>query len=278
MNEIYSIPLLTSLAVGLLATGAVAGVLAGLLGVGGGIVTVPVLFLLFDFLDVPPAVAMHLAVGTSLATIIPTSISSSRAHFKREAVDVEMLRSWAPLIFAGALAGGIVSRFVTSGFLTIFFGAVALLVAINMAIPRKLVVAEALPKGAVGRGVLPGIIGVFSSLMGIGGGTLSVPILNAFSFPMHKAVGTAAAFGFVIAVPATAGFIWSGLDVPERPPLSLGYVNIVAAVLIFTTSVLTAPFGSRIAHALNPERLKLAFAIFLGLTAIRMLWSALGAG
>lgn len=275
MAEVYAAPMLVALAVGLLITGAAAGVLAGLLGVGGGIVIVPVLFLLFDALDVPQSVAMHLAVGTSLATIIPTSISSARSHHAKGAIDLDMLRTWAPLIFIGALAGGILSRFVSSDFLTLVFGVVALLVAINMALPKKIVLAEALPQNFAARQAIPGGIGVFSALMGIGGGTLSVPILTMFSYPVHRAVGTAAAFGLVIAVPAAAGFIWSGLGAADRPPYSLGYVSLPAAVLIFTTSVLTAPYGSKLAHSLNPERLKRLFALFLFLTSLRMLWSVL---
>lgn len=273
----YDLQSLITLAISLLGVGAIAGVLAGLLGVGGGIVIVPVLFLLFDALDVPQAIAMHLAVGTSLCTIIPTSISSARAHNKRGSIDTALLRSWAPLIFCGALVGGLMSKFLDSGALTAIFGVIALGVSINMAIPKTLVISTALPAGAIGKATPLGI-GGFSALMGIGGGTLSVPILSAFSFPVHRAVGTASAFGLVIAVPAVLGFIWSGWAVAERPPLSLGYVNLPAAVLIFSMSVFTAPFGSRIAHSLNPAHLKRAFALFLFLTAIRMLWAVLTAG
>ncbi|MEE2944217.1 MAG: sulfite exporter TauE/SafE family protein [Pseudomonadota bacterium] len=274
----YETTLLIQLAVGLLVTGALAGVLAGLLGVGGGIVIVPVLFLLFDFLQVPQEVAMHLAVGTSLCTIIPTSISSARSHYRRGAIDVSLLKRWAPLIFVGALVGGLLSKVLNAEVLTLIFGFVALAVAINMAIPKTLVVSEALPSGVVGAGAVPVGIGGFSALMGIGGGTLSVPVLSAFSFPVHRAVATASAFGLVIAVPAVYGFIWSGLNVDGRPPYSFGYVSVPAAVLIFSVSVLTAPLGSKLAHSLNPARLKLAFALFLFLTALRMLWSVFGMG
>ncbi len=272
----YSLQLLLLLAVSLITTGAIAGILAGLLGVGGGIVIVPVLFILFDWLNIPPQVAMHVAVATSLATIIPTSIASARAHYKRGSIDLELLKSWAPLIFVGALGGGILSKFLASSSLTLIFGVIALLVAVNMAVPRKIVLAESLPAGVLTRGAIPGLIGMFSALMGIGGGTLSVPVLSAFSTPIHRAVGTAAAFGLVIAVPAVLGFIWAGWSVDLRPPLSLGYVNIPAAVLIFSCSVFTAPLGAKLAHNLNPANLKKAFALFLFITALRMLWVALG--
>lgn len=271
----YSVTFMLLLAAGMLCTGAVAGVLAGLLGVGGGIVIVPVLFILFDFLDIPAQISMHLAVATSLATIIPTSISSALAHNKRGSIDLDLLKIWAPLIFIGALVGGILSKFLTSSSLTLIFGVIALLVSINMALPKKIVISETLPGGIVDKGILPSFIGGFSALMGIGGGTLSVPILSAFSFPIHRAVGTASAFGLVIAIPAVLGFIWSGWAAELRPPFSLGYVNIPAAILIFSVSIFTAPLGATLAHSLNPANLKRAFAVFLFITSVRMLWVAL---
>lgn len=272
----YSIELLTLLGAGLLFTGAIAGVLAGLLGVGGGIVIVPVLFLLFQWLGLPEDILMHLAVGTSLATIIPTSISSARSHYKRGAIDMALLRSWAPFVFIGALIGGLASKVIESSSLTLVFGVIAFLVSINMALPKQIVIAQEPPKSVLGRSVLPTIIGFLSALMGIGGGTLSVPILSAFSFPVRAAVATASAFGLAIAVPAASGFVWSGWAETGLPPYSLGYVSIPAAVLIFSTSVLTAPLGSRLAHTIQPRSLRIAFAIFLGITSIKMLYSVLG--
>jgi uncharacterized membrane protein YfcA len=273
MEMTYDAVLLSLLALCLIVTGAVAGTLAGLLGVGGGIVIVPVLFIIFEVLEIPNQVAMHLAVATSLATIIPTSISSARAHMKKGTVDAALLKGWSPLIFVGAAAGGVLAKFLESGTLTLIFGVIAFLVALNMFRRKALVLADALPRGIVGYGVVPGFIGLFSALMGIGGGTLSVPTLSAFSVPVHRAVGTASAFGLVIAVPAVAGFIWAGWGNALLPPLSVGYVNIPAAVLIFSASVVTAPFGARIAHALNAVALRRAFAFFLLLSSINMLRS-----
>jgi uncharacterized membrane protein YfcA len=271
----YTLAFLLILAVAMLCTGAIAGVLAGLLGVGGGIVIVPVLFILFDYLDIPPQISMHIAVATSLATIIPTSISSARSHHKKGSIDLDLLKSWAPLIFIGAAIGGVLSKYLASTSLTLIFGVIALLVSINMALPKKLVISDELPKGIVGKGLLPSFIGGFSALMGIGGGTLSVPILSAFSFPIHRAVGTASAFGLVIAIPAVIGFIWSGWSADLRPPYSFGYVSLPAAVLIFSVSVFTAPLGAKLAHSLNPANLKKAFALFLFITSLRMLWVGL---
>lgn len=271
MLDYGSIGFLTMLAIGLLATGAVAGVLAGLLGVGGGIVIVPVLFYLFEFLEIPKSISMHLAVATSLATIIPTSISSARSHHKKGALDIALLKFWAPFIFIGAGLGGFLSRYINSNELTLLFGIIALIVSINMALPKKITLTSGLPKSKILNASIGAIIGFLSSLMGIGGGTLSVPTLTLFSYPVHKAVGTASAFGIVIAVPAVIGFIGAGLGIENRPPFSLGYVNLVAMALIFSMTIFTAPIGAKIAHKINAKSLKLAFAIFLFITAIRML-------
>lgn len=271
MAEFSSPGLIALLVAGLLATGAIAGLLAGLLGVGGGIVIVPVLFLLFNALAIPDAVAMHVAVATSLATIIPTSISSARAHHRRGAVDPGLLKLWAPFIFVGAGFGGYISQYIKGDYLTAIFGGIALFVALNMANPKKFVIADSLPENPLKNGTIGGVIGTLSALMGIGGGTFSVPALTLYSVPMHRAVGTAAAFGFIIAVPATLGFIYAGWGVEGRPPFSLGYVSIPAALIIFSVTILTAPLGAKLAHAINPRALKLAFAVFLAITSIRML-------
>lgn len=257
----------------LVATGAAAGILAGLLGVGGGIAIVPVLFWILGALDFPEATAMAIAVATSLATIIPTSIASARAHHAKGNVDGTLLRLWAPWVFAGALAGGLLSFVLDGTDLTLIFGVVALVVAVDMALPRTLKVGEGLPASRAAQGGIAGGIGTLSALMGIGGGTLSVPILSLFSVPAHRAVGTAAAFGWLIAVPGVLGFVASGWSEPLRPPGSVGYVNLPAALIIVSVTVFAAPVGARIAHALPARRLKLAFALFLGLAALRMLWS-----
>ena len=256
---------------GLAATGVVSGVLAGLLGVGGGIVIVPVLFWLLALLEFPGSLASHLAVATSLAIIIPTSISSMRAHRRRGNLDTALLRRWGPWIFAGALLGGLLSSVIPGQGLRLVFGIVGIAVAVNMALPKTLVLSQALPVRAWINRTLAGTIGVISSLMGIGGGTLSVPTLVAFSFPVHRAIDTSAALGLLIALPATAGFIWSGLGVDARPPLSLGYVSLPAVAIIAPMSFVFAPLGARIGHALNQRWLKLAFAVFLAITGLRML-------
>lgn len=258
---------------GLLLTGVVAGLLAGLLGVGGGIVIVPVLFNVFLFLDIDPAIRMHLAVGTSLATIIPTSVMSARAHFKRGGIDVDLLKSWGPAIFAGVLLGTYLGGNARGAVLTAIFAVIALLVAANMAFRKDgAIVAESLPKGlariAMGFGV-----GAFSVMMGIGGGTLTVPLLTAFNYPIRRAVGTASAIGFIIGVPGAIGFILSGLNVANLPPLSLGYANLIGFALIVPATMTMAPIGARIAHTIKPQTLRYAFGLFLFVTSVRMFLS-----
>lgn len=260
----------------LLGTGLIAGVLAGLLGVGGGIVIVPVLFNLFPLLGVDESVRMHVAVGTSLATIIPTSIVSARAHDRRGSLDRGLLRSLAPSVVVGVLIGTVIGGGASSALLTLVFAVVALLVALNMALRKDgMIVAEHLPSGPP-RHAIGGVIGGFSVLMGIGGGTLSVPILSAFNVPIHRAVGTAAALGLVIGVPGAIGFVLAGWGVPDRPPGSLGYANMIGFALIVPATMLMAPVGARLAHAINASWLRKAFALFLALSAARMFASALG--
>ncbi|MCA1868850.1 sulfite exporter TauE/SafE family protein [Agrobacterium genomosp. 3] len=255
----------------LAATGMVAGLLAGLLGVGGGIVIVPVFFWGLGTAGLIPDIASHLAVGTSLATIIPTSISSMRAHNRKGNVAVVLLKRWGVTIFIGAALGGIAARFIPGDALRTIFGVVALLVAVNMALPKQFTVAAAPPRKKWINGAISSVVGFISSLMGIGGGTLSVPILTAFNTPVHKAVGTASALGLLIAIPGMGGFMWAGWGHPDLPPFSLGYVSLPAVLIIAPFSYLFAPIGARIAHALNPRPLKITFAVFLAITSLRML-------
>lgn len=269
----YELWWLGGLVVSLIVTGAAAGVLAGLLGVGGGIVIVPVLYHLFTLLGVDESVKMHVAVGTSLATIIPTSLRSAMSHSKKGNLDRDLLRSLVPSLVIGVFLGAVLSGYLSGNVLTLVFGVIALLVALNMAfsiVPQG--AASTLPGGMTRQGIGAGI-GGFSTLMGIGGGTLSVPVFSVFNVPMHRAVGTAAAIGSIISIPGALGFMITGMGVADRPPFSLGYVNLIGFVLIVPMTVWMAPVGARIANAINATWLKRAFAFFLFLTALRMLLS-----
>ncbi|HWM27407.1 MAG TPA: sulfite exporter TauE/SafE family protein [Woeseiaceae bacterium] len=258
----------------MLITGGVGGVLAGLLGIGGGIVIVPVLEAALTYLGVDQAIRMHVAVATSLATIIPTSIASSRAHHRRHAVDTGLVRRWAIFVLFGALAGSVIASRVHSDVLSAVFAVVALLVAIKMMLPLEgRTIASDVPKGILVP-IIPTGIGAISSMMGIGGGTLSVATLTLFNQPIHRAVGTAALFGLAISLPGTAGFIIAGLDDPRLPPGSLGYVNLLGFVLISPMTFLTAPLGAAIAHSLSRRHLSLLFGLFLVIVSLRMFYRA----
>lgn len=259
----------------LLATGLFAGVLAGLLGVGGGIVIVPVLFHMFTLLGIDEAVRMHLAVGTSLGTIIPTSIRSLRAHQKKGAVDFDLLKRWALPMLAGVIVGTILAAYVKGPVLTAIFATVALLVAFNMAFGNEeWRLSDELP-GRVGQGVIASVIGGVSTMMGIGGGTFGVTVMTLYGRAIHQAVATSAGLGLIISVPGAIGFVLSGIGVDARPPLSLGYVNLVGLFLIVPATILAAPWGASIAHAISRKTLARAFAFFLLLTSARMFYGLL---
>lgn len=269
----YSLSWLLWLVVALLVTGIIAGLLAGLLGVGGGIVIVPVLYHLFTLLGVDPEVRMHVAVGTSLATIIPTSIISARAHYKRGSLDKQLLQHLIPSVIAGVIIGAVVSHWLSGDALTTVFAVIAFLVAVNMGLRKESPqLSNGLP-GTFGCSVIGGSIGGLSTLMGIGGGTLSVPILSVFKIPMHVAVGTGAALGVVISLPGAFGFLINGLGVDNRPPFTFGYINLAGLALIVPMTMLCVPYGAKLAHSVDARRLRQLFALFLFLTALRMIYS-----
>lgn len=266
---------LAILAVVMLAVGAITGLIAGLLGVGGGIVIVPVLYYVLTTLGVPEDVTMHVAVGTSLATIIATSAKSIGAHRKRGAVDDALLKSWGPAIFVGVIIGTAIAGYVKGPELSAVFATIATIVALHMAFGKESWrIANQLPTGA-GKHALAGFIGAVSAMMGIGGGTLSVPILSLYGYPIIKAVGTAAAIGFIIGIPGAIGFVITGWGEPGLPPYSLGYINLPAALLILPTSMWLAPVGARLAHTIDRTWLRRAFALFLAITAVRMFYGLL---
>lgn len=259
----------------MLAAGAVAGVLAGMLGVGGGIVIVPVLEMALGLHGVDPAIRMHIAVATSLATIIPTSISSSRAHHGRGAVDWGLVKYWGPFIVVGALLGTLLAAQVEGAVLSTVFAVVAFVVAIKLVLPLDDYHPwPAVPRGAAGA-VTPTVIGGLSTMMGIGGGTLSVAALTLMSQSIHRAVGTAAFFGLLISVPGMLGYVVSGWGDPRLPVGNIGYVNLIGFALISVTTVLTAPLGAKIAHRLSRRHLSMAFGLFLLAAAVRMLLQAM---
>ena len=261
----------------LLVTGILAGVLAGLLGVGGGIVIVPVLYLIFQSLGIDGGTAMLVATGTSLMTIVPTSISSARAHHKRGNVDLELLKRWLPAMLVGVLVGGYIATRVEGSVLTGIFGSIAILVALNMlfraSAPPVFSDFPRLP----GQMALSSGIGFFSVMMGIGGGTLGVPIMTAFNVATHRAVGTAALFGLVIALPGTLMMLFASSTPANAPAGTFGLVNLPGFLVIVPMTTLLAPLGVKLGAKLDGTGLKKIFALFLILVGSRMLWQTLSA-
>jgi uncharacterized protein len=274
-----SIPVadLVWLALALIAAGAVTGVLAGLFGVGGGAVMVPVLYQLFALIGVPEEVRMHLSVGTSLAVIIPTSIRSFRGHLKRDAVDMETLKRWAIPVIAGVVLGSLIAAYVSSTALKAVFAVVATLNGLKLLIGRDdWRLGDAMP-GTIGHGAYGLAIGVLSALMGIGGGVFGNMIMTLYNRPIHRAIATSAGLGVLISIPGALGYVWAGWPkMALLPPFSLGYVSMIGAALIIPTSVWLAPFGVKLAHGFSKRKLEMAFGIFLMFVGLRFAWSFVG--
>ncbi len=266
--------LLLLMAVLLMAIGAFAGVLAGLLGVGGGIVLVPAFFYAFSVLGYEGPQLMQLCLGTSLATIIVASIRSVLSHNKKGAVDWDILKTWAPGIVVGAVIGVTVASTLRSTALQAIFGGLAIVVGLYMTFGNKnWRLAEAMPIG-VTRAALSPSLGFLSVLMGIGGGSFGVPVMSLYNTPIHRAVATAAGFGVIIAVPSVIGFLL--LKQETAPPFSIGSVNFIAFGLVIAMTLVTAPYGAALAHRMDPGPLKKVFGVFLTLVALNMIRKASG--
>lgn len=260
---------LLPMAVVLVLIGAFAGVVGGLLGVGGGIVLVPAFFYAFQSLGLGGDHLMQVCVGTSLATIVVTSIRSVNGHNRRGAVDWAVLKRWGPGLVIGAALGVLVAAQVKSLVLQAVFGGLAGVAGLYMAFGREHWRLGAVMPGLAGAGFLSSVVGFFSALMGIGGGTFGVPLMSLFSMPIHRAVGTASGFGILIAVPAVLGFLMMPLR--DAPPLSIGAVNLPAFAIVIGSTLVTTPWGVALAHRMDPRPLKRAFAVFLTLVALNML-------
>lgn len=268
--------LLIEMLILLLVIGGFAGVLAGLLGVGGGIVLVPSFFYAFQTLGYDGPQLMQVCLATSLATIIVTSVRSVLAHHARGAVEWGILRSWAPGIAIGAVLGVAVASSLSSSMLQVVFGVLAMIVGGYMGLGRThWRLGQAMPTG-VARAIVSPLVGFLSVLMGIGGGSFGVPLMSLYGVPIHRAVATAAGFGVTIAVPSVIGFLLFDLDPANRPPFTIGAVNLAAFAVVVAMTLMTAPLGVRLAHAMDPKPLKRIFAVFITLVALNMLRKALG--
>ncbi len=252
------------------------GAVGGLFGVGGGLTIVPLLFMLFTAQGFPLEHTMHLALGTSMATIVFTSISSMRAHHAHGAVRWDIVRSFAPGLVIGTLGGSFIATWVPTRPLAMVFTAIVYYASVQMMLDFKPKPHRGLP-GTFGMVLAGTTIGIVSSLVAAGGGFLSIPFMVFCNVVIHQAVGTSAALGFPIALAGTIGYIISGLKATGLPEYSLGYIYLPAFVGVVAMSMLVAPFGARTAHKLPVKQLKRAFGGFLALLATKMLYGLLGA-
>jgi uncharacterized membrane protein YfcA len=268
------LPDLLLLLLALTAAGLVGGLVAGLFGVGGGTVIVPAVFYAFEVLGVGGEGNLHTAIGTSLLTIVATSWRSLRAHRAHGAVDEGVLKTWTPWVAAGALVGAGVAGFTSMQGLAIVYGLCLLVVAAQMGLlPEGVRLRRDLPTGW-GRRVTGTVIGGLSAMMGIGGGSFGGMMMSLCGRPIHQAVATASGFGLAIGTAATLGFVVFGWDAGGRPPLSLGYVNVPGALLMAVLTTAVAPWGAKLAHALDRAVLRRAFAVWLLVTAAAVVGKA----
>ena len=274
---------LVELALMLVAVGALSGFFAGIFGIGGGAILVPVFYECFRVAGVPLEVRMPLCIGTSLAIIIPTSIRSFRAHHARGAVDLEILKLWwLPIVF-GVIAGSVTARYAPERLFKIVFAAVAWSAAARLLLARdNWKLGDDLPKGPLMR-LYGFIVGLMSTLMGVGGGLFSNLLMTFYGRPIHQAVATSSALAVLISIPGALGYIYAGWPAAARYPdvaalqwpFAVGYVSLIGAVLVMPASLLTAPLGVRAAHAMSKRTLEVAFGCYLFIVGSRFVISLL---
>jgi uncharacterized protein len=262
-------------AAALIGAGVVAGLLAGLFGIGGGAVLVPVFYQTYGLLGIDDAVRMHVSVGTSLAIIIPTSMRSFWAHYKKGAVDMALLKAFILPVLVGVLIASAIAASISSAGLRIVFAVIAFLVAFKMLFGRdSWILGSDLP-GRIGTSIAGVLIGLLSALMGVGGGVLNNSFMTLYSRPIHQAVATSAGVGVLISVPGIFGYIWAGWGAAGLPPFSSGYINWLTVALIIPVTLLTAPYGAKLAHEWPKRRLEVGFGLFLIFVGARFLWTLL---
>jgi len=257
------------------AAGVVAGLLAGVFGIGGGAVLVPVFYQVFGLIEIDEVVRMHLAVGSSLAIIVPTSIRSYTAHKARGAVDMEVLKSFLVAVPVGVVLASLTAAYISSEGLRAIFAAIMILVGVRLLLNRESWRLGAELPGNPARSLVGVVIGYLSTLMGIGGGILNNTFMTLFGRPMHQAVATSAGVGVLIAIPGTLGYIWAGWGNPLLPIASTGFVNWIAVALIIPITLVVAPYGVRIAHWMQKRHLEIAFGIFCLVISARFFISLL---
>jgi uncharacterized membrane protein YfcA len=274
---------LAELALLLVAVGALSGFLAGLFGIGGGAILVPVFYECFRLAGVPLEVRMPLCIGTSLAIIIPTSISSFRAHYLRGAVDMKIVRQWWLPVVIGVIAGGITARYAPERLFKVVFVMVAYTAATRLLLAREgWKFGADFPKGPLMK-LYGFFVGLLSTLMGVGGGLFLNLLMTFYGRPIHQAVATSSALAVLISIPGAIGYVYAGWPAAMRYPdvaalqlpFAIGYVSLIGAVLVIPTGLLTAPLGVRAAHSLSKRTLELAFGCYLFIVGSRFVFSLL---
>lgn len=272
---------LLELAVLLIATGALAGFLAGIFGIGGGAVLVPVLYECFRIAGVPLDARMPLCIGTSLAIIIPTSIRSWQAHRKRGSVDMDILLKWALPVLLGVILGSVIARYAPEKLFKVVFVGVAWTAAARLLLGKESWrLGDEMPKGIFMR-AYGFFIGLLSTLMGIGGGLFSNLLMTFYGRPIHQAIGTSAGLAVLISIPGALGYIYAGWPAAARfpevtalqLPFAIGYISLIGALLVMPTSLLVAPLGVRVAHLMTKRKLEIAFGIYLLIVSSRFVVS-----
>lgn len=254
--------------------GAIAGIISGLFGVGGGIILVPAFYYGFANLGYDGPQLMQICVATSLATIITTSPQSLRAHHKHGAVEWQILKQWAPYLAMGSLVGFFLASMLRSATLVTIFGVIGLCIGLYMGFGKsQWRLSNQMPKG-IARAVSGMMIGSLSVIMGIGGGSFAVPLMTLHNVPIHRAVATSSGFGLLLAIPAVVGFAF--LPIEDAPPFTVGALNLPALVIVVLVAGFSTSLGAKMAHAMDPKRLKRVFGIFVGVLALNMLRKAIG--
>lgn len=266
-------PDLLLLAATAIAAGVVVGLFAGLLGIGGGLILVPVLFELTRALDADPATAMRAAIATSLACVIATGLRSALSHYRRGALDAALIRSWAPSIIVGSLIGAEIATRVDATTLLTAFAVMTVVLAVHMAFGRREWRLGDAPPAAVFRLGGGGFVGFVAGLLGLGVAGLGVPLMTLFNASVRAAVPAVALIGALAAIPATVRFIIAGWGVTPLPPYSFGYVNVLGFALIVPVAMLVTPLGAAWSHQVSQQTLRRIFAVFLAVNAVRMLLS-----
>jgi len=256
----------------MLGAGIVSGLMAGLLGIGGGIVLVPIIEIALSFFGAGDELRMHIAIATSLAIIIITAFSSTRAHYRRGAVDVGIIKSWAPAMLFGAVLGSWAASRLNGTYLVLLFSFLAFIVAIKMLFKGDTkLIRDGIPDHPLVQ-FMPYSIGMLSSMIGIGGGVMGVSYMSLFGVPIHRAVGTASFFGVLIAIPGTISYMITGQGIEGLPQGNVGYVSFIGIAIIAPASYFAAPIGAKIAHSLDQKKLNLAFGLFLFFVSTQMLY------